>query len=271
MIGVLKRGCCAATFRTGILKSIDFGTRILCYHGISPEYFQQQMEYLKEHYEVARLQDALREPARKQVAITLDDGYRDHYRYAYPVLKKLGMKATIFLTYEFADKNLFAWWDRLESRKNRTRLRRLKQLSQDALEREVERLTLLKLTHKKDHRFDFMDWNDIRESLDVFEIGSHGLTHRILTRLSLTEAAHEIASSKKKLEEMIARPVVSFAYPDGECDEASVGLVKKAGYRCAVTMERGDSQNSDYFRLRRRGINVGDDLAVFANKVAGIL
>ncbi|MDD5128775.1 MAG: polysaccharide deacetylase family protein [Candidatus Omnitrophica bacterium] len=74
---------------------------------VKPESFARQMQFLKtHHYNVIRLEelaDLIREKKkipRKTVAITFDDGFKDNYTYAYPVLKKLGLPATIFVIYD---------------------------------------------------------------------------------------------------------------------------------------------------------------------------
>ena len=73
---------------------------------VSPESFERQMRFLKSrHYnvvtleEVSRLMREKKRPPFKTVAITFDDGFKDNYIYAYPVLKKLGLPAAIFVIY----------------------------------------------------------------------------------------------------------------------------------------------------------------------------
>lgn len=71
---------------------------------VSPEVFQRQMRFLKNNrYNVLSLEalaDLIREKKKippRTLAITFDDGYRDNYEYAYPVLKKYNVAATIFV------------------------------------------------------------------------------------------------------------------------------------------------------------------------------
>jgi hypothetical protein len=88
---------------------------ILNYHSIhpahkfatKPEEFWQQMEYLKSNFDVVSLLDfyELRKTGRnlpdKLAMVTLDDGYEDNYKYAFPILSKFGIKATVFITTGF--------------------------------------------------------------------------------------------------------------------------------------------------------------------------
>lgn len=91
------------------------------------------------------------------------------------------------------------------------------------------------------------------------EIGSHGATHRALTRLSDADLASETAGSKAALEAVTGAPVVSFCYPYGDVDERVVQAVRAAGYRAATVIRGGISPDlSDPFRLKRvavRGTN----------------
>jgi peptidoglycan/xylan/chitin deacetylase (PgdA/CDA1 family) len=94
----------------------QYAVPILMYHSVNPaaqkenrlsvnpELFERQMRFLKEHnYNVVRLEELVpmlkgdKMIPAKTVAITFDDGYIDNYDYAFPVLKKYGIPATIFI------------------------------------------------------------------------------------------------------------------------------------------------------------------------------
>jgi peptidoglycan/xylan/chitin deacetylase (PgdA/CDA1 family) len=84
------------------------------------------------------------------------------------------------------------------------------------------------------------------------EIGSHGVSHRHLTRLSPSEARTEIFDSRKMLEDIAGRPVRHFCYPYGDYDQAVRDLVGEAGYVTATTTEPGlNDAATDPLRLRR--------------------
>ncbi|MDD5129563.1 MAG: polysaccharide deacetylase family protein [Candidatus Omnitrophica bacterium] len=107
---------------------------ILMYHNIgyeegsfyvAPENFAKQMEYIKNKgYEVITLDELVqgiknnKSFKRNKVVITFDDGYRDNFQYAYPVLKKFGFPATIFIISDFVGKSFgngkeFLNWDQI--------------------------------------------------------------------------------------------------------------------------------------------------------------
>ena len=105
-----------ASFSSCIRIKYTYMAPILMYHSVTPEaskenrlqisvgLFRRQMQFLKTHHYNVVSPEALGEMIKKRekiptktVALTFDDGYRDNYIYAYPVLKKLGFPATIFI------------------------------------------------------------------------------------------------------------------------------------------------------------------------------
>lgn len=90
---------------------------------VAPEDFREQMRFLAENgFETIDLYDlslAITDEVElppKPVIITLDDGYRDNYQNAFPILEELGLKATFFLTTEFIDQNneIYMDWPMVE-------------------------------------------------------------------------------------------------------------------------------------------------------------
>jgi len=112
-----------------ILKKGSF--TILTYHRISddnfsdphicvsPYNFEKQLQYLKKRYEIISLGELVKRilsentPSEEYVAITFDDGYKDIYTNAYPLLNEYKVPATIFLTTGFIGTDKLFWWDRV--------------------------------------------------------------------------------------------------------------------------------------------------------------
>jgi peptidoglycan/xylan/chitin deacetylase (PgdA/CDA1 family) len=91
----------------------------------------------------------------------------------------------------------------------------------------------------------------------VIDIGAHTMTHQLLSTLSPDEQYDEINGSRQWLEEVLAQPVISFAYPSGIYNGDTVGAVRAAGFSAACTVEQGCVQvGDDLFQLRR--CNVAD-------------
>jgi peptidoglycan/xylan/chitin deacetylase (PgdA/CDA1 family) len=230
---------------------------ILMYHGIrrgvgtnhpyfetntSPEVFANHMRFLHQGgYATVDLGDAIDgiQAARnlqKCVVITFDDGYRDFYTHAFPILEEYGFKATMFivsaLTQEhrcLRDQEEFLTWDEV---------------------REVHAAGM--------------------------RIGSHTLTHPELHSMRPSQIEDEIRRSKHVIEGKLGVAIQSFAYPFAfpEQDRTFVmmlrELLEKHGYRNGVSTIIGTAQPShDVFFLPRLPVNSYDDLRFLEAKLNG--
>lgn len=81
---------------------------------VSPKNFYDQMLYLKQNYKIVKFDEDWSEVEQDAVCITFDDGYFDNYQYAFPILKKLEIPATIFVATGNLDTKEEYWWDELE-------------------------------------------------------------------------------------------------------------------------------------------------------------
>jgi len=190
---------------------------------VLPSVFDEQLRLLKEHgYTVITLGDLAEALTRRQklpekaVVLTFDDGYRDFYTDAFPILKKYNSKATNFIIH-----------NHLGLRNNLTRVQ-------------------------------------VREMLDsgLVEIGVHTLNHAYLPYVSEEQAWREVGECKSNLEEEFGVEIYSFAYPGGKFDEKVLGLVRKAGYKVAVsTIPTIYHTKSMLFKLGRVKVGnwVGED------------
>ncbi len=113
-----------------LLRPGNRGITILCYHSVkeksdffcrslAPSLFRKQLKRLKRWCRFISLDEATEELvsakscSRKGVVVTFDDGYRDNYTHAFPILKELGIPATVFLTTDHIGTNKLLWHDRL--------------------------------------------------------------------------------------------------------------------------------------------------------------
>lgn len=199
---------------------------ILLYHNIdssSKHNFEKQMQFIKKHMQPISLNKLIdylikKKPfPPKSIVITLDDGYENFYHYAYPILKKYQIPATIFLVTGYIDTAKNFWWDNSS----------------------------------------ILSWSQIKEMAknNNIDFGSHSINHYNLTTLSDKEIEKELKSSKEKIEQELNKPVRGFCYPFGKKEHYNQKikeLVIKAGYQYAVTAEFGHiNQSSDLFLLKR--------------------
>ena len=213
--------------------------RILMYHMVSEHRrggrfnklrvpaakFERQLAWLVDNgWQFAFLSELAGPVPTKTVAITFDDGYRDNYLAAHPLLLRYGAKATLFLVVDRFDRD----WSSA------------KKAHHDSGELAAEQ----KLADA-----------EVRELLasGVWELGAHTLTHALLPSLEASSREQEIAGGKTALAKEFGADVKSFAYPFGIFEEKDVALAKEAGYAFAVTTEAGISRDiaADALRLPR--------------------
>jgi peptidoglycan/xylan/chitin deacetylase (PgdA/CDA1 family) len=272
--------------------------------------FAEQLEYLGRHYRVVPLSELAGQIEGAErlepglAAITIDDGYRDAYEVAYPLLAAYGLPATLFVVTEFVDGRGWIWtdkaryltrraganpeclaaefdgaesWPELEGeltaqaaaeRINAT-LKRLPDAMKEEALRRLERRWGVELPAAPPAEFGPVTWDQAREmEANGIEIGSHTCTHPILTLTGEERLRRELCESKSRLEEVLGRRVEQFCYPNGDNDGRVQGEVARAGYRVAVTCESGlNKRGDDPFSLRR--IHTERDLAHFQQAVSG--
>jgi len=244
---------------------------ILMYHNIgydknsffvTPDNFARQMEYIKRHgYEVISLDELARSIKEKRmlkrnkVVITFDDGYKDNFEYAYPVLRKFGYPATIFLITNFIDRSSiralkrFLNWDEAMA------------LSKGKISfggrTYIFRINDLAITEEKK----FLSWDEvIIMHKGGISFGGHTKTHFDLGVIEDEEAAlEEIEGSKKAIEDRIGAPADYFCYPGGGFNERAKQMLIQAGYKGACTTNRGFAKfNSDVYELKRIKVTNSD-------------
>ena len=280
------------------------GIYILMYHRIceeryepeialSADFFEQQMRYLRERYQVISLEQALdrlgTEPDRPLFVVTFDDGYRDNLLTAYPILRRYEVPATIFITCDHIESGVTSW-HRMDKAIRRTSLQALDLTSAGLagfpLSNHFERRQAIRSLHRLLKRLEdgrrleimreigercgavpderiMLNWDEVRDLAagGLVTIGSHTLSHPILTRISTERASREIGESRKLIEARIGRPVLHFSYPNGQPDDISsdvVDLVRQSGYRSACTTLPGrNDRRSDPLALRRLDVTYG--------------
>jgi peptidoglycan/xylan/chitin deacetylase (PgdA/CDA1 family) len=226
---------------------------ILNYHSVNPEHesstrpvaFQRQMEYLISNFKVISLLDfynmrsAGKEFSDKLAMVTFDDGFEDNYQHAFPVLKKLKIPATIFLTTGFITYDI------------------------DIAQRDKTYKGLKPLT-----------WEQITEMHEAgMYFGVHTHTHPILTQIPLSESEKEIRVSKEILSDKLKEQVIFFAYPLGQPgtfnDNIKQQLKKHNLLLACSAIWCSNNSDVDILELRRVRIDPWDTFNDFKAKVSG--
>jgi peptidoglycan/xylan/chitin deacetylase (PgdA/CDA1 family) len=220
---------------------------ILCYHrfgsrsgklAVSAAAFAAQMEYLDQnHYRVislAELQRFLegREPLpRRSVVITIDDGYRSSFEVAYPVLKKHGFPATIFLYSDFVGAGDAMNWAQMQ---------------------ELTRSGLIDIQpHSKTHS---------NLVLRLPQESEAQYRDRI---------QKEVEVPSTMIEGRLSTKAQNFAYPYGDTNDVVVEAIKHRSFALGLTVTPGGNGFfASPYMLRRTMIFGEDDIGEFASKLA---
>ncbi|MCP4748061.1 MAG: polysaccharide deacetylase family protein [Desulfobacteraceae bacterium] len=219
---------------------------ILCYHRfgnncesplcVSKDLFDQQMKFLKTNgYRVITPEDLLAYLEHRQlvpknaVMITCDDGYRSFYTIAFPILKKYGFTATMFVYTDFVG------------------------VSDKAI-----------------------SWDELRDlKAHGFTIGSHTVAHSDLTKKDDNESdeaykrrlRREIFNSKHLIDIKLNQETLFFAYPFGRANIESMSMVRQAGYKMAVTVQRGANPFFANPYMLRRDQVLKKDMNIFKSRL----
>jgi peptidoglycan/xylan/chitin deacetylase (PgdA/CDA1 family) len=201
------------------------------------EAFRSHMDYLFQHeYKVVPLGEIVNHMIHgqklqgKALAVTFDDGYEDHFLHAYPILKRYGFPATIFLTVQYINGS----WESEKADGGR-----IKALSRD------------QIVKMQDGGF--------------IQFGSHGFTHRNLLSANEEDRVFEIRDSKLYLEKMLGQTVDFISYPFGGCDEKIRHIVREAGYKAGFSIW---SRKPDIYSVQRIPLHTRDGLRRFRFKLS---
>jgi len=287
---------------------------VLLYHRILPEAgidtissssgmivlvntFEKHMKFLSQHYNVISINAFIGAIKQKKTlpshsaVITFDDGWEDNYLHAYPVLKKYGLPATIFIATDYIDSRRVPWTEKLfyytnHILQNPALSAKCLKISENAflceaysllsknphldaswthymnkfkfcstIAREKALECLERVAENIPFPFKenaFLDWNQIKEMSGLLNYGAHGKSHAILTQLDEKEMENEIIGSKKALESGLGVPVKHFAYPNGNYCDTAIKLLLKHGYESAHTTKKGiNSGSANLMKIRR--------------------
>jgi peptidoglycan/xylan/chitin deacetylase (PgdA/CDA1 family) len=241
---------------------------------VSRRMFERQLDWIGRRFRFvsldelgARLESG--EPFEAPTAtITFDDGYRDIYEHAYPVLKRKGIPAAVFVVTDWIGRASALYHDRLYVLLTRdwpvacellvdlgvmtagqalaadapnapfVALRHLlTTLSQEGLARVTAALEdKLGIDTDRLDGLKPLSWPMLAEmQRGGLTVGSHTRTHALLTRESAARMLEETAGARRELESRLGTTIDHFAYPDGAFDTETVETVARAGYRFAYT------------------------------------
>lgn len=257
---------------------------ILMYHRVSPnnndmflqsltpESFEKQIQHFQSEFTIIDLEELVKSRIsscslpKKVAVITFDDGYKDNYTYAYPILQKYDAPATIFIATGYINTGKLFWWDIIGYLCKHTHVGELKLngVCNCSMKTESDRMNAkFQITQKLRRLSESQKWPIIKGLLEASEVilphnlgkdlilswseiermaeggitfGAHTVNHSILTKEPLEVAKKEIVQSKKEIEDMLGREVSTFSYPDGCFNNEIIDIVRKSGFTCAAAV-----------------------------------
>ncbi len=217
---------------------------------------------------------------KKPTIIYFDDGYKDNLVNAFPILHRLGIPATVFVTVGLIERTCFLWTLGLRQflyGKNtphvevEQKIENLKKLSKEERKKALRELYAQDRFQVDPNIFNiFMTWDDVCElSRGGMEIGSHGMLHNKFSEAGEEELRAKVVNSKRIIEQKIGKKIDTISYPYGDHNRKVVNVVKEAGYSFAVTVIDGYNSFEDImerpFELKR--INPGSNHVVNLTKI----
>jgi peptidoglycan/xylan/chitin deacetylase (PgdA/CDA1 family) len=278
---------------------------VLAWHNIDPTWrwpaapglgrtrFGRQLRALRRFTNVVPLDTALRAlrdggrlPPRA-TALTFDDGYRDNLTVATPMLRELGLPATVFLLPDLLDGRADPWWERLawatartsvpelifessvfplgDPARGGTSVQRLEEMlkTRDAADRQAAVARIVDaLDPVGEYRPEelFMDWDEAARMVKAgIGIGSHTCDHAILARESAQAQRADVRRARVKLKDELETPVDTLAYPNGQIgdyDSVTIRAVADAGYSFGLTAwGLVNDAGTDPYEIRRRMVS----------------
>lgn len=273
---------------------------------VSRKEFAEHLSYLQKNANVISLDTAVTavkenaELPRNSVVITIDDGYRDAYEVAFPLLQDFKMNATLYVITNFLNRKIWLWTDLMrylirETKRSSFEVEGVliagdvdtdeqmisladgvnRKLKAVANERKWELLQFffdeagLEISDQPTRDYDAISWSEaIEMDQNGVAVECHTVNHPILTNISTNELEKELSDSKKEIEQRLNKKCLHFCYPNGSFDDVVADAAKTAGFESAVTTNYGFvSESTDLFRLKR--IDGQPSIANFAQSVSG--
>lgn len=288
---------------TMVYNQFDTPILILLYHrcavletdpqllAVTPENFTNQVKWLKARYPVLRFDESWESIREPSVVLTFDDGYWDNYAYAVPILERLQVPATIFVSTERIGTGKEPWCDDVERMillndnllDEKIHLDLRKQGTVDIFIADEEaRRDLYYRVHdavrlmQPDEREEVLD--EIEEEYGAFPvrpshrymteaelkklaesryitIGGHTVTHSRLSALSCEKQREEIEESIRFLEKTMNKKITTFSYPFGgkaDYNADSVAIVREMALKTASNFPGRVYRNTSLYELPRK-------------------
>lgn len=278
---------------------------------VSPETFEMHMRVLRKHFVLVHLDDWLdalaanRPLPRHACAVTFDDGWRDNYQHAFPVLERLGVPATVYLVSDLVGSSYSFWPNALaklvalgsqadivklppwlqavieetagsgQARGSAAHIDAVIDCCKSARSDEEMLAALRESSSVAPADRDLMSWDEIREahSTGLVRFGSHTRRHQRLTKIQDKEQLRdEIVASREIIAERLGTRPRTFCYPNGDVSPEALELVRRYYLGAVTTARSWNTAACDKHLLNRVGVHddVSSTSTSFIARLAGV-
>jgi len=246
---------------------------------VTDETFERHLAFLKKKYSIIPFHEMVHRINQGRTtgeccSITFDDGWRDTYDTAFPLLKRHQVPASVFLASGYIGTDKWFWPEELAwclekllkqdawnaetdgfikslmpemnsgNKKNHTDLIdiAIEKVKKYRPERREALLAAIREALPSGSRVRLMmSWSEAAEmqKSGLVSFGAHTVNHIYLDQVGQDTARLEISSSKKVIEDHLGVPVTLFAYPNGNYTPQTIGMLEQSGFLGAVTTKRG--------------------------------
>ena len=269
---------------------------------VSEQSFDMHMQWLLRNFDMVKVEDIIyrinnaKKWDRPLCAITFDDGWKDNYEYALPILKKYNIPATVFIVGSNLDEfKPVCWYIIFEVVIQSGNLKNLivdnlaidnfieKSYSIHTVERARKLIKLLRELPYYEfirvcdifnkyfiNHFNFDNFRNKYETLSLKDVqemskygidfGYHTLNHYMLTKIAPEKLNDELIVPENIKKDKLINFVPIFCYPDGKYNRVVIDMLRRNNYIGAVSLRQGVNDiNTDCFEMFR--INVHDGIA----------
>jgi len=285
---------------TAIARRLSSGGLVLCYHNVIPETadpsdslglhmpvatFVRQMHWLADTHKIVPLGELVGRISnggslRGVAAVTFDDGYGGVFENAWPVLRDLGIPATVFVVAEAPGRDERFWWDDPEVRRAYSPARRQDWLTTCRGDGAIIADSLASARSRSTRQPPLppppwclpATWPTITAAVrSGLQLGVHSATHRSLPMLDERELRHEVVASREIISSRTGVTPEFFAYPYGLWNDRVRAAVRAARYRAAFILDNGfRATTTDRWALPRVNVPARIDDAAFEAWTAGL-
>jgi peptidoglycan/xylan/chitin deacetylase (PgdA/CDA1 family) len=258
-------------------------------NGLAPQEFEKQIAYIHKYFNVVSIEDLLRDIKNNiskpySLALTFDDGHYDFYTSAWPILKKYNLPASLYITTGFVDGTTWLWPDLLKyillnSNTAILNVENLGDISTHKTEHHISWhklgdycLTLsvdarnnlllklasdakISISNTPQPPFHSVTWPQLQEMYDAgLVVGSHTVTHPILSSLSTASLEYELTTSAQAIEQHLGSVPTGICYPNGRPEDINEDVIKAAelsGYTYGLMGRNSKLNSTRTFKIGR--------------------